>query len=55
MTYDVYYDRGTRCWWAFWRDAAGNQISEAVNDHSKEWCLIYLGMSRPNQPRKEQA
>ncbi len=46
MKYEIYYDRGTKCWWAFWMDDYGNQASDAVHAATKDMCLIYLGMSK---------
>lgn len=30
-----YYDRSSRCWWAFPVNAAGDQIGDAQHDHFK--------------------
>lgn len=35
----IYYDRPTRAWWAFQKDANGNQIGEAVNAYTYDDCL----------------
>ena len=42
--YEIYYDRKSKVWWAFWKDKGGHQLGDAVNAPSKELALIYLGM-----------
>ena len=46
VDYVIYYDRPTKSWFAYWIDSEGNQVGDAVFDSRKDWCLIYLGMSR---------
>lgn len=43
--YEIYYDRQTKSWWAFWTYENGMQKGDAVNAYTKEQCLIYLGMA----------
>ncbi len=31
-----YYDRSSRCWWAFPVNAAGDQLGDAQADHFKD-------------------
>lgn len=49
MKYVIYYDRPTRSWWAYWTDAEGNQLGDAVFAHDNDDCLIELGAARSNR------
>lgn len=46
-TYEIYYDRQGRVWWAYWQDPQGNQITDAVHAHCRDECLIQLGLNAP--------
>jgi hypothetical protein len=41
-----YYDRPSRMWWAFYRDAEGNQIGDAWFDPCRDILLLI----RPDVP-----
>jgi hypothetical protein len=36
----VYYERGSRSWWAYYIDAAGNQIGEAWYGSTRDEVLV---------------
>lgn len=46
----TYYDRQSRSWWAFYRDAmTGNQLGSAWNAATREEVLIFrLDIPEPN-------
>ena len=57
LEYVIYYDRSSRCWWAYWSDRRGNQVGAAIHAHNRDQCLVELGsvqQDREEQHAKEQ-
>jgi hypothetical protein len=40
VTMITYYDRDSRAWWAYYVDAAGNQLGKAWHNASRDYLLI---------------